>query len=143
MLNPHRIAINQATTRVQWNFRQSVEGYAQHGVRGIAIWRDKLSQVELGETKRILAGNGMWVSGLNRTGPFTSLSGLSRTTTFDDGRRAVDEAAELAAACLLIFPGGLCRTLRISRPHADNWARSSPSSCPWLGVPAWFSARSD
>jgi hypothetical protein len=36
-----RVAINQATTRLQWDFRQLVEGYARHRVRRIAVWRAK------------------------------------------------------------------------------------------------------
>ncbi|WP_422368616.1 sugar phosphate isomerase/epimerase family protein [Pelagibius sp.] len=107
MLDSARIAINQATTRAQWDFRQSVEGYARHGVRGIAVWRDKLGEIGLGEAKRILADHGMQVSGLNRAGPFNASEGRARAAALTDARRAIEEAAELGATCLLLFPGGL------------------------------------
>lgn len=107
MLDPDRIAINQATTRTKWDFRQSVEGYARHGVHGIAIWRDKLSEIGIGEAKRILADHGMWVSGLNRVGPFDAADAAALPKSLDDAKRAIEEAVELKAACLLFFPGGL------------------------------------
>lgn len=107
MIDPARIAINQATTRVQWNFRQSVEGYARHGVRKIAVWRDKLEACGIDDAKRLLADNGMAVTGLNRAGPFIGADDAARRAALEDARHAIDEAAELRAACLLVFPGGL------------------------------------
>ena len=107
MLDPSRIAINQATTRVQWNFRQSVEGYARHGVRGIGIWRDKLAEYGVGDAKRLLADHDMMVTGLNRAGPFVAADSMARRAALDYARYAIDEANELDAACLLVFPGGL------------------------------------
>lgn len=107
MIDPARIAINQATTRLQWNFRQSVEGYARHGVRGIAVWRDKIQECGIGDAKRLLADNGMTVTGLNRAGPFIETGAAARQAALDDARRAIDEAAELGATCLLVFQGGL------------------------------------
>ncbi len=107
MLDPGRVAINQATTRTQWGFRQSVEGYARLGVHGVAIWRDKLAEIGLGDAKRVLGDHGMWVTGLNRAGPFSGTDGRTRIQALDDARSAIEEAAELAAACLLLLPGGL------------------------------------
>ncbi|MER8949854.1 sugar phosphate isomerase/epimerase family protein [Mesorhizobium sp. M0809] len=107
MLDPKRIAINQATTRAQWDFRESVEGYARHGVRGIGVWRDAIERCGMADAKRLLADNGMTVTGLNRAGPVVGLDEGARRAALDDARRAIDQAAELSAACLPVLPGSL------------------------------------
>ncbi|MER9216273.1 sugar phosphate isomerase/epimerase [Mesorhizobium sp. M0663] len=107
MLDPERVAINQATTRTQWDFRESVEGYARHGVRGVGVWRDAIENYGMGEAKRLLADNGMAVTGLNRAGPLVGLDEAARRAALDDARRAIDQAAELSAACLPVLPGSL------------------------------------
>src|SRR3990170_862514 len=66
-----RLSINQATTRRQWTLRQAIERYSHHGVHGIAIWRDKLSECGLKEARRLLDEHGMRGSGLNRARPFS------------------------------------------------------------------------
>lgn len=106
MIEPARIAINQITTKTQWTLGEAIEGYARHGVHQIAIWRDKLADCGPGEAKKILNDNGMTVTGLNRAGPFLLGDGDNHAA-LDDARRAIDEAAELDAHCLMLFPGGL------------------------------------
>jgi sugar phosphate isomerase/epimerase len=101
------LAMNQATTRMQWNFRNSVEGYARHGLHGIAVWRDKLAECGLAEAKRLLADHGMRVTGLNRMGPFTAAAAEAQREAIDDAKRAIEQAAEIGAECLLVYPGGL------------------------------------
>jgi len=100
-----RLAINQATTKLQWNLRQAVEGYARHGVRRIGIWRDRLEECGLSEAKQLLRDHGMTVTGLNRAGPLLGLATEFKPSTPDDDRRAIEEAAEIQAECLLVFPG--------------------------------------
>jgi sugar phosphate isomerase/epimerase len=102
-----RVAINQATTRLQWDFRQSVEGYARHGVRRVAVWRDKMAACGLAEARRLLDDHGLTVTGLNRAGPLTAPDAAGRRAALDDARRAIDEAAAIRAACLLVLTGSL------------------------------------
>lgn len=101
------LSINQATTREQWNLREAVEGYARHGVRGIAIWRDKLQECGLAEASRILADHGMTVTGLCRGGMFSVSGHAALQAALDDNRRAVDEAVAVGARCLVLVVGGL------------------------------------
>ncbi len=106
MIGIDRIAINQATTRKQWSLRETIKGFARHGVQAIGIWRDKLDECGLREAKSLLEGCGMTVTGLNRAGPFL-LSKPGGGSALDDAMRAIDEAAELNAQHLMLFSGGL------------------------------------
>jgi sugar phosphate isomerase/epimerase len=102
-----RLSINQATTMIRWNLREAIQGYARHGVRQIAIWRNKLAECGLAEAKRLLRDEGMRVTGLNRAGPLFGVGAELAATSMDDDRRAIDDAAELGAECLLVFPGSM------------------------------------
>ncbi len=102
-----RLAINQATTRAQWSLRQAVEGYARHGLRGIAVWRDKLAECGVAEAARILADHGMTVTGLCRGGMFPAADGAGIAAALDDNRRAIDDAAAIGARSLVLVVGGL------------------------------------
>lgn len=106
-IDQSRISINQATTRPQWDFRQSVEGYARHSLSGIAVWRDKLDACGLEVAKSLLIDHDMRVTGLNRAGPFLAADEVSRREAVEDAKRAIEVAAEIGAACLMVFPGGL------------------------------------
>lgn len=95
-----RLSLNQATVRPQCGLREAVELCARHGVPAIAPWRDKVAECGLAEAKRLIDGHGLAVSSLCRAGVFTA-------DTFDENRRAIDEAAALGARCLVIVAGGL------------------------------------
>ena len=100
MADPARLSLNHATVRAQCSLREAVELCARHGVPAIAPWRDKLAECGLAEAKRLIDGHGLAVSSLCRAGVFTADS-------FDENRRAIDEAAALGAQCLVIVAGGL------------------------------------
>ena len=102
-----RLSINQATTREQWSLAEAIAGYAAQGVRAIGIWRDKLEECGMEEARRLVADHGMRVTGLCRAGMFPAADAAGRRRAIDDGLRAVDEAAALAADCLVVVAGGL------------------------------------
>lgn len=102
-----KLSINQVTTRDQWDLRQAVEGYARHGVRGIAVWRDKLEECGVAEASRILGDHGMTVTGLCRGGAFPALDAAARLRAIDDNRAAIDQAVAIEAACLILVAGGV------------------------------------
>jgi sugar phosphate isomerase/epimerase len=102
-----QLSINQATTRAQWTLREAAEGYARAGVPGIAVWRDKLAECGVGEAARILAGEGLTVTGLCRGGMFPAADPAGLRVAIDDNRRAVDEAVAIGAQCLVLVVGGL------------------------------------
>ncbi len=117
-LAPERLSLNTATVREQWNLAQCIEGCQRHGIGGIAPWRDKLHEMGTTAAARAIRAAGLQVTGLCRGGWFTD-SGAVDQKVIDDNRRAVDEAAELDAACLVMVVGGLAQD---SRDLPNAWA---------------------
>lgn len=101
------LSINFATLRNGWSFAQMVEGCLRHGITAIAPWRDQIEAVGLEEAARIVRANGLRVTGLCRGGMFPAATLAGRQQAIDDNRRAIDEAAALAAECLVLVVGGL------------------------------------
>jgi len=87
--------------KMQWTLAQAIEGCARHGIGGIAPWRDKLAEMGLKQAAKAIKANGLTVTGLCRGGFFTAKEWL------DDNRRAIEEAHELGAQCLVLVVGGL------------------------------------
>jgi sugar phosphate isomerase/epimerase len=103
---PGKLSLNTATEREQWNLQQCVDGCLRHGLGGIAPWRDKLQEAGVEAGARMIRDSGLAVSGLCRGGWFTAEGALT-PAVLDDNRRAVDEAAAIGAACLVMVVGGL------------------------------------
>ena len=102
MASADGLAINLATLRKQYDLRGAAETCARHGVRYVAPWRDQVAATGLDEAARILSDTGLKVTGLCRGGMFTV-----DPNAIDDNKRAIDEAAALGAACLVLVVGGL------------------------------------
>ncbi len=100
-------SINLATVREQWNLREAVEACARHGIRAIDPWRDQVAKIGLEESARVIAANGMRVTGYCRGGMFPAADAAGRQVAIDDNKRAIDEAAVLGAECLVFVVGGL------------------------------------
>ena len=95
------LSLNTATVRKQWNLAQIIDGCARHGIRGIAPWRDQVAALGLSKTVSLVKKHGLTVTGLCRGGFFTAQDWR------DDNRRAIEEAHELGAQCLVLVVGGL------------------------------------
>lgn len=108
---PERLSLNTATLREQWTLAQCIDGCQRHGFGGISPWRDKLHEMGVTKAAKAIRAAGLSVSGLCRGGWFTE-TGVLDQSTLDDNRRAVDEAAELGAACLVMVVGGLAKDSR-------------------------------
>ena len=105
-VEPRRVSLNTATVREQWTLAECIEGCARHGFGGICPWRDKLHEMGTTAAARAIRDAGLRVSGLCRGGWYTA-SGALDQQVIDDNHRAVDEAAELGADCLVMVVGGL------------------------------------
>jgi sugar phosphate isomerase/epimerase len=101
------LSMNLATTRGAWGFADAVDGCLRHGITAIAPWRDQIAEIGIAEAARIVRANGLTVTGLCRGGMFPALTTAARQAAIDDNLRAIDEAAELGAACLVLVVGGL------------------------------------
>jgi len=101
-----RLSLNTATVKTQWDLRACIEGCARHGFGGISPWRDKLHELGPDVAARLIRDAGIGVSGLCRGGWYTGEGTLTQGV-LDDNFRAVDEAATIGAACLVMVVGGL------------------------------------
>ncbi|MFT5893903.1 MAG: sugar phosphate isomerase/epimerase [bacterium] len=106
MFTPDKLSLNTATVSEQWNLRQAVDGCVRHGIAGIAPWRNKLHEAGVSEGAKMIDDAGLSVSGLCRGGWYTAEGALT-VSVLDDNKRAVDEAVEINAACLVMVVGGL------------------------------------
>ncbi len=99
-----RLSLNQATTQ-HWNVEQAAEGCARAGIPAIGLWRQKVAETGLAESARIVRDAGLQVSSLCRGGFFPAATSAERAERIDDNRRAIDEAAELGTAVLVLVCG--------------------------------------
>ena len=106
MITADRLSLNTATVSRQWNLEQAVSGCLRHGIGGIAPWRDKLHEAGVEAGARMIRESGLKVSGLCRGGWYTAEGALT-DAVIEDNKRAVDEAAAIGAACLVMVVGGL------------------------------------
>jgi sugar phosphate isomerase/epimerase len=100
-----RLSINEMTT-YRWSLLEDVTGYQAAGIRGIGVWRRKLS--DFGEERGIelLRESGLGVSNFSSAGGFTGSDGQTYREAVDDALDAVRLAAEMHAACLVLVTGG-------------------------------------
>ena len=96
------LSINLATVRRQWSFAEAVDACLRHGITTICPWRDQIADTGLKEAARIVRSNGVKLTGVCRGGFFPAPDAEGRAQALDDNRRAVDEAAELGADCLVM-----------------------------------------
>ncbi len=120
----HRwLSINTATVRKQrgedWPLLQILDACAARGIRAIAPWRDQVQAAGLAATAKSVRDHGFELSGYCRGGMFTYTDVASRQAVRDDNRRALDEACELGAACLILVVGGLPGALAGQAAHKD------------------------
>jgi sugar phosphate isomerase/epimerase len=77
------------------------------GLGAIGIWREQLAEVGLAEACRLVDGAGLRVSSLCRGGFFTTADPTQVRAAEARNREALEEAAALGAATLVLVPGGL------------------------------------
>jgi sugar phosphate isomerase/epimerase len=120
----HRwLSINTATIRrsrgVELPLPGIIEACARRGIRAISPWRDQVAAAGLGAISKLVKAHGMELSGYCRGGMFPTADATGRMAARDDNRRAVDEACELGAACLVLVVGGLPGALAGHALHKD------------------------
>jgi sugar phosphate isomerase/epimerase len=108
----HRwLSINTATLRksggVDLPLDRIIELCASRGVRAISPWRDQVAAAGLANVSKLVRTHGLELSGYCRGGMFTATDDAGLKAAHDDNRRAVDEACELNAKCLVLVVGAL------------------------------------
>ena len=102
-----KLAINQFTPLHQWSLPRAIEGYTRHGVHAIGIVRDKLQEVGVAAARQSLRDHQMTVTSHCVGGLLTDSDPERFQANLQETRRAIDEAAELEAECLVFVAGGL------------------------------------
>ena len=99
-----RFCMNEVTT-FRWSFEDDVQNYVAAGIRGISVWRPKLS--DYGEEKGIelLNDAGLEVASLLWAGGFTGSDGRSYKESVSDAKDAIRLAGALKAGCLVVYSG--------------------------------------
>jgi sugar phosphate isomerase/epimerase len=120
----HRwLSINTATVRksrgVELSLPEIIEACARRGIRAISPWRDQVAAAGLDTISNLVKAHGMELSGYCRGGMFPAADAQGLRAARDDNRRAVDEARELNAACLVLVVGGLPGALAGKAAHKD------------------------
>ncbi|MEJ7928901.1 sugar phosphate isomerase/epimerase family protein [Ramlibacter sp. AN1015] len=120
----HRwLSINTATVRrsggQELPLPAIIEACAERGIRAISPWRDQVHAAGLADVSRMVREHGLALSGYCRGGMFPAADAAGLQAAHDDNRRAVDEARELNAACLVLVVGGLPGALQGRAAHKD------------------------
>ena len=120
----HRwLSINTATVRknrgVEQPLTDIIEACVQRGITAISPWRDQVAAAGLPAISRLVKTHGLQLSGYCRGGMFPVINAAGAKAAHEDNRRAVDEACELNAACLVLVVGGLPGALAGQAAHKD------------------------
>ncbi len=131
-----RLSLNQRTT-ASWSLPEAVRGCVDAGLGGIGVWREQLAEVGLDEASRLVTESGLRVSSLCRGGFFTTADPAEAEAAEANNRTALEEAAALGAATLVLVPGGLPAGDRDLVGARDRAARAIERLVPYareLGV---------
>lgn len=120
----HRwLSINTATIRKDQGtdlpLDQIIEACVARGITAISPWRDQVAAVGLDKISALVKKHGLKLSGYCRGGMFTAADAAGLKAAHEDNIRAVDEACELNAACLVLVVGGLPGALAGRAAHKD------------------------
>ncbi|HSC64657.1 MAG TPA: TIM barrel protein, partial [Caldimonas sp.] len=122
----HRwLSINTATLRGAGTLDTIIEACARHGIRAISPWRDQVHAIGMERTAELVREHMLELSGYCRGGMFPAMDAAGRRTALDDNRRAVDEAKQLEATCLVLVVGGLPGALSGAPQSKDLFAARS------------------
>lgn len=123
-----RLSLNQRTT-ASWSLPEAIKGCLDAGLSAIGIWREQLAEVGLDDACRLVADSGLRVSSLCRGGFFTNPA--EAATSEAQNREAIEEAAALNAATLVLVPGGLPQGDRDLEGARDRAARAIERLVPY------------
>ena len=118
-LNHELLSINTATVRKQWPLDRIIEECARRDIRAISPWRDQVAAVGIDKIEQALRATGIRLSGYCRGGFFPAVDAAGLRAALDDNRRAIDEARQLEAPCLVLVVGSLPGALTGSPAYHD------------------------
>lgn len=102
-----RLSVNHVTLLEQCSMGQFGDALMRNGIGCASLWRDKVREAGVKETAKLLADSGLALSGYCWGGLVTSPDAAEARTAVDEVRRALDEAAEVKAPCLVYVAGAV------------------------------------
>jgi sugar phosphate isomerase/epimerase len=123
-----RLSLNQATVK-RSTVAEAADGCVRHGIPAIGLWREPVAEYGIAKAAALVRAAGLRVSSLCRGGFFTTAPDW-----LADNRQAVDEAAELAAATLVLVVGGLPGASRDLAAARDRVAEAVAELAPYAAA---------
>lgn len=112
-----RLSLNTATCK-PYTLAECVATAQAAGLGAVGPWRDRVQEAGTAEAARIISAAGLRVSSLCRGGFITARDDDTAEHALADNRLAIDEAATLGAAELVMVVGGLPAAYELmSMPH--------------------------
>lgn len=102
-----RFAINTATLGFQCPIEESIDTIAAHGFGGIAPWRREAEGHDIKAIAKRIRDAGLKVTGYCRSTYLPSLTSEGLQANIESNKRALDDAAILAAESFVMVVGGL------------------------------------
>lgn len=100
----HKLSVSEVTTNT-WSFGEDVQKYAQAGLDGIGVWRDKLDVFRVESGIELLKKSGLQVANLVDSGYFLMKTRSQTRRAIEDVVEAIGLAQQLGTDCLLIVTG--------------------------------------
>jgi sugar phosphate isomerase/epimerase len=100
-------AINTATLGFQTEIEETIDAVAGAGFGSICPWRRELDGKSVTAVARQIRDAGLAVSGYCRSTYLPAMSREQFDANIEDNRRAIDQSAELGAACFVMVVGSL------------------------------------
>jgi sugar phosphate isomerase/epimerase len=117
------LSINTATIRKslghEIGLSTILSDCARQGIRAVAPWRDQVQTFGLQNTARLIKSLELQVTGHVRGGLFTAVDKAGLDAAIEDNKRAIDEACEIGAKCLIFVAGSLPGALAGKALHKD------------------------
>ena len=110
-----QLSLNTITVR-GLSIQEAVRAAAEHGLGGIAPWRDQLTDLSSHRVARMISDADLRVTSLCRGGMFTAPDAAGRAAAIDENRVAIEEAAVLGADCLVLVCGPV-----VDKDVAGSW----------------------
>jgi sugar phosphate isomerase/epimerase len=117
------LSINTATVRKQWPLDRIIEECGRRRIPAISPWRDQVAAIGIRRVASLMRDHDMELSGYCRGGFFPAADAAGFAAALDDNRRAIDEARELGAPCLVLVVGSLPGALN-GAPYYKDIARA-------------------
>ena len=104
--NLDRLCVHTVTTK-PWSIEEIIKNYPEAGVKGVSVWRDLLENRNVARIGAQIRDAGMEIVSLVRGGFFTGKTESEIQASFDDNRRAIDEASALGAPMVVLVCGAV------------------------------------